>query len=245
MKLTLAEPKLLKESFAIISDLVTETRIQITEDYLEVIAMDPANVAMVIFKMPKIVFAEYQIDEEEILAINLNNFKQILRRVKPSDVLTLEKLENKLKIVMKDKSTKTFYLPLLELEDRKQKVPNLEFKSIVELPSSALSEAIDDVDVVSESVALSIQDNKFKVFASGDLTKAEVEMPADDEVLIKTNENHKSKYSTEYLKKMMAGTKISSRVTVKFSNDYPLSLEFLEQDKVSLGFILAPRVDDD
>lgn len=245
MKLTLAEPKILKESMAIISELVTETRIQVNQDYLELIAMDPANVAMIIFKMPANSFAEYSIEEEEILSINLNNLKQILRRTKNSDVLTLEKTENKLKIVMKDKSTRTFYLPLLELEDRKQKIPSLDFKSIVELPSSALSEAIDDVDVVSESVTLSTQDTKFKVSASGDLTKADVEMPADEEVQIKTTENHKSKYSTEYLKKMMAGTKISDRVTVKFSNDYPLHLEFLEKDKVSLSFILAPRVDND
>lgn len=245
MKLTLAEPRLLKESFAIISELVTETRIQVTKEQLEVIAMDPANVAMVIFKMPASTFAEYVIEDEEILSINLNNLKQILRRTKNSDVLTLEKQENKLKIVMKDKSTRTFYLPLLELEDRRQKVPSLDFKAIVELKSTALTEAVDDVDVVSESVTFSTEDTKFKVSASGDLTKAEVEMHSGEDVQIKTSENHKSKYSTEYLKKMMAGSKLSDVVLVKFSNDYPLSLEYVEKDKVSLSFILAPRVDND
>lgn len=245
MKLTLAEPRLLKDSFSIISELVTETRIQITQENLEVIAMDPANVAMVLFKMPKEAFAEYVIEDEEIIAINLSNLKQILRRTKNSDVLTLEKQENKLKIVMKDKSTKTFYLPLLELEDRKQKIPNLDFKAIINLKSSTLSEAIDDVDVVSESVSFSTEDNKFKVSASGDLTKAEVEMPSSEDLTIQTNENHKSKYSTEYLKKMMSGSKISDIATLRFSNDYPLSLEFEEKGKATLAFILAPRVDND
>ena len=245
MKLTLAEPRLIKESFAIISELVTETRIQVTKDYLEVIAMDPANVAMVIFKMPQTSFAEYIVEDEEILAINLSNLKQILRRVKNSDVLTLEKQENKLKIVMKDKSTRTFYLPLLELEDRKQKVPSLDFKAIVEMKGLALADAIDDVDVVGESVTFSTEDNKFKVSAQGDLTKAEIELPSDEDTKIQSQENHKSKYSTEYLKKMMMATKLSPIVKVRFSNDYPLSLEYTEKDKVSLSFILAPRVDND
>src|SRR5690606_31743311 len=161
--------KLLKESFAIISELVVETRIQVTKEQLEVIAMDPANVAMVIFKMPASIFAQYEISEDEILSINLNNLKQILRRSKNSDVLTLEKTENKLKITMKEKSTRTFYLPLLELEDRKQKIPSLDFKAIIELKSSALSEAIDDMDVVSESVIFSTETSIFKVSAAGDL----------------------------------------------------------------------------
>ena len=51
MKLTLAEPRYLRESISIISDLVNETRIKITKEGLELVAMDPANVAMVVFKL--------------------------------------------------------------------------------------------------------------------------------------------------------------------------------------------------
>ena len=51
MKLVLAEPRYFKESIAIISDLVTEAKFKATKDGLELIAMDPANVAMVIFKL--------------------------------------------------------------------------------------------------------------------------------------------------------------------------------------------------
>ena len=53
----------------------------------------------------------------------------------------------------------------------------------------------------------------------------------------------KSKYSIEYLKKMIAASKVSSTVKVQFNKDYPLKMEFLDLDKVMLSFILAPRVD--
>jgi hypothetical protein len=33
--------------------------------------------------------------------------------------------------------------------------------------------------------------------------------------------------------------------SVQFNKDYPLKLDFKEVDKVSLSFILAPRVDND
>ena len=51
MKLTLAETKLLKDTTSIIADLVTEVHFKVTKDGMELIAMDPANVAMVVFKL--------------------------------------------------------------------------------------------------------------------------------------------------------------------------------------------------
>jgi len=245
MKLTLAEPRLLKDSISIISDLVTETRIRVMKDYIELVAMDPANVAMVIFRMPSSGFAEYEVKEDTVIAINLNNLKQVLRRVKPSDVLTIEKADNKLKVTMKEKNTRTFYLPLIDLEDRQQKIPNLTAKAVVEFSSSILNEAIEDMDIVGESVNFLIQKDKLVVSAAGDLTKAEVIINADKDVKITTETDQKSKYSIEYLKKMMQGSKLASKATLKISNDYPLTLEYKETDKLSLTFILAPRVDND
>ncbi|MFA6073619.1 MAG: proliferating cell nuclear antigen (pcna) [Candidatus Woesearchaeota archaeon] len=245
MKLTLAEPRLLKDSISIISDLVTETKIKITKDFIELVAMDPANVAMVIFKMPSSCFAEYEVKEDTTIAINLNNFKQVLRRVKPSDVLILEKADNKLKITMKEKSTRTFYLPLIDLEERAQKIPQLTSKAIVEFPCSVLNEAIEDMDIVGESVTFLVQKEKLTVSSSGDLTKADVVINSDKEIVITTESDQKSKYSIEYLKKMMQGSKLASKAILKLSNDYPLTLEYKETDKLSLMFILAPRVDND
>ena len=80
MILTLAEPKYLKEPISIISDLVTEARFKITPDAVELVAMDPANVAMVIFKLLSSTFTEYNIEKPTEIAINLSNLKQILRR---------------------------------------------------------------------------------------------------------------------------------------------------------------------
>lgn len=245
MKLTLAEPKLLKESISIISDLVTETKFRVGKDFIEIVAMDPANVAMVVFRMPSNSFAEYDVSEDTVLAMNLASFKQVLRRAKPNDVLTLEKTENKLKIILKEKNVRTFYLPLIDLDDRPQKVPDLSAKAVVSLPSSVLNEAIEDMDIVSESVTFMADVDNLTISASGDLKNADVVIGKDDSVSITTDGEHKSKYSIEYLKKMIQSSKLVGNAVLKFSNDYPLTLEYAEKDKLSLSFILAPRVDND
>ena len=248
MKLTLAEPKYLKEPISIISDLVTEARLKITPDAIELVAMDPANVAMVVFKLLSSTFTEYSIESPTEIAINLSNLKQILRRAKPNDMLSIElDSENKLKIQLKGSSTRTFSLPIIELEEKEQKVPSLNFPLSITTTTSILNDAIEDVDIVAESVSFAAEPKKFIIQAEGDLSKAHIEINEGEQTKITTegSDKIKSKYSIEYLKKMIAGSKISDNVTIQFNKDYPLKLEFKEVDRVLLSFILAPRVEND
>ncbi len=248
MKLTLAEPKFFKESVSIISDLVNEARFRATKDALELVAMDPANVAMVIFKLLSSTCTEYIVQKDVEIAINLGNLKQIMRRAKPNDMLTVElDQENKLKIELKGTSTRTFSLPIIELDEKEQKVPELKFPVHVTMPSSFLNEAIEDADVVSESVSFIAEPKKFIVHAQGDLSHANIEMPESKDIKIvnQGTEKIRSKYSIEYLKKMIAGSKIADEVNIYFNKDYPLKLEYKVVDRVMLSFILAPRVEND
>ena len=245
MKLVLAETKLIKDPISIISELVTEAKFKIKKDTIELVAMDPANVAMVIFRLLSSSFVEYSVKEETVIAVNLNNIKQVLRRLKGNDNLTLELSENKLKLTLSGSTVRTFFLPLIELDEKEQKVPDLKFKATITCPSSMLTDAVEDVEIVAESVTFTVEPKKFTISASGDSSKAQVEIKADETVLIKAEEKTKSKYSIEYLKKMMQGSKISSTVTISCDKDYPLKLEYKEMDKIQLAFILAPRIDHD
>ena len=93
MRLALAEPKYLKDSISIISELVNEARFKITPNAIELVAMDPANVAMVIFKLLSSSFTEYDVKKETELAINLLNLKQILKN---TEILSLNSEEAKM-----------------------------------------------------------------------------------------------------------------------------------------------------
>ncbi|HLC52064.1 MAG TPA: proliferating cell nuclear antigen (pcna) [Candidatus Nanoarchaeia archaeon] len=248
MKIVLAEPKYFKESVSIISELVSEAKFKAGPDGLELVAMDPANVAMVAFKLLSSSFTKYEVKEPEEIAINLNSLKQILRRAKADDILTLETTEDsKLKVEMKSSTTRSFSLPTLDLDDKEQKVPDLNFPIVIETSSSLLSESVEDVSVVAESVTFLGEKGKLFVKAEGDLSKAFIEIKNDETTVIKvkSDDKFKGKYSLEYLKKMIAGSKISDKVNLYFNTDYPLKLEYKVTDKVLLSFILAPRVDND
>lgn len=244
MRLTLAEPTYLKDSISIISDLVNEARFKITKDGIELIAMDPANVAMVIFKLLSSCFTEYEIKDSVEIGVNLGNLKQILRRIGTNDILSLEVTEdNKLKILIQGNTKRTFNLPLIDLEEREQKIPELKFPAKIILPSSILNNAIEDADVVGESVSFEAEPGKFTISSEGELSQAKTEITSSEEVKIEAKSKVKAKYSLEYLKKMIGGSKLSGSVIVEFDTDYPLRLDYTTVDKVMLSFILAPRVE--
>ncbi len=248
MKLSLAEPKYFKESISIISELVNEARFKITKEGIDLVAMDPANVAMVIFKLFSSCFTEYDLKKETEIAINLSNLKQILRRVGTNDMLSLEVTEeNKLQIQIKGASTRTFSIPLIEIDEKPQKIPALNFGVKINFGSSVLNNVIEDVDVVAEAVSFIAEKNKFTAQAEGDLSKAKIEIPSDEKTIITIDSDDpiKAKYSTEYLKKIINGSKISENVELSFNKDYPLKIEYKMVDRVMMSFILAPRVEED
>lgn len=248
MRLVLSEPSYLKDSITVISDLVNEARFKITKNAVELIAMDPANVAMVIFKLLSSCFSEYDVKDDTEIAINLNNLKQILKRAKPTDKIAIElDKENKLLIQLQSNLLRTFSLPILELEEREQKVPELEFPVKIKMSSAVLNESIEDVGIVAESVSFIADAGKFSVKAAGDLSKAHIEIKDDNETQIcsQLDSTIKSKYSIEYLKKMINSSKLSKDVELFFNQDYPLKLEYKVTDKMLLSFILAPRVEND
>ncbi len=248
MKLTLSDPKYLRETISIISELVNETNLKVTPDGIELVAMDPANVAMAILKILSSSFVDYNVDKEVNLAINLTSLKQILRRSKPNDLLTLEMdKDNKLKITLKGNNTRTFSLPIIDIDEKEQKVPSLEFPLTVESSSTLIDEAVEDSDLVSESVTLIAEPKKFTIEASGDSSDAKIEMPQSDDLKIKATDSSKvsAKYSIEYMKKIIKGSKLADTVEIQFNKDYPLKITYKEVDKFMLSFILAPRVETD
>lgn len=241
MILKLDEPKLLSDAIDIISNVVVEVRIKLLEDGLSVVAVDPANVALVIFRLPKESFNEYNYEKDEVWGVNLGDLKKILKRAGMNSRLELEEVEGKLNIGIFDKVKRSFSLALIEVSAEDKDIPELNFAARVEMNSSDFASAIEDASVVADSCALILGDDVFSVEGSGTLNSAKAEFSGED---IETFGKGKSKYSLEYLMKFIKAVKISNNVVVNFSDDYPLRLDF-PGARMGVGFVLAPRVEND
>jgi proliferating cell nuclear antigen PCNA len=239
MRLKLESPKILSDIIGVISELVTEVRIKINKDAMYLTAVDPANVAMIYFKIPADLFAEFQIEKPEVLGVNLDNLRNVLRRCKPGASLLIERKENTLQLSIHDRVKRDFSLALIDVEGEEKELPEWEFNSVVKMNSEALAEVIEDCLVVSDACSLVAEPNKFIVEASG-LHSSRAEFSSDEIEIHSANST--ARFSLEYLAKFIKGSKISAQCTLSFSDNHPMRLDF-PTGNVMLSFVLAPRIE--
>ena len=224
MLLKLDSPKAFADVIGIISDLVLEVRMKVTQEGVSITAIDPASVAMIVFTLPKENFSQFTLERDEVLGVSLDNLKAVMRRIKSGSVLTLSREENELNIVIQDKVRREFRLALIDIEGEEKPIPNLEFASKVEMSSQDFSEAIEDCSVVADSCSFFSEADKFMIQGKGSLNSFKSEF-SSDEININSQDAN-SKYSLEYLNKMIKATKITDKVKINFGTNYPLKLEY-------------------
>ena len=239
MRLKLQTPKLFADIISIISELVTEVKLRVTKDGLSLTAIDPANVAMVYFKMPADLFSEFVLEKEEVLGINFESLKAVLRRCGPGSALIMEKQDNLLKLSIEDRIKRDFTLALIEIDAEDKEMPSWEFKSVIKMDSSAFVEVIEDGAIVSDACTFIAEPQKFIIEAKG-LNSARSEFVPDAIEIY--SDNSAARFSLEYLNKFMKGSKVSSRVTISFSDNHPMRIDF-PTGNVMLSFVLAPRIE--
>lgn len=238
MLIKLENPQVLSKAIDIISELVLEVRINVNESGLSIVAMDPANVAMVEFKLPKSAFSQFEAGQET-LGINLENLKKVLKRASAGSSLIIEKKDNLLEIQIQDRIRRNFTISLIDLDSEEKNMPSLEYITRVEMNSPDLIDAIEDCSVVSDACTFKINEGKFIVEAKG-LNSAMAEFSSDEAKI--EGETCKARYSLDYLQKFIKAAKIIDKTILKFSNDHPLRVEF-RTNFLELNFILAPRVE--
>lgn len=248
-KAELEEVGLVKDSMKTISDLISEGLFQLKDDGIQLIAADPAMVALVDFKLEEEVFEDYELDEETKVGLNLENFYSILRRANADDTITFELDEetSKFHITMEGASTRNFSLPILNLsEDDIPSTDQLDFSVEAELEASVLEGAIKDAMVVSDSVTVSADSDSINIVSKGDQSNVDFEIASDAEgVIALEGTEASSMFSLDYLSKMIKGKALSDTVSVKLGDDFPMRLEFVVPEKADLSFVLAPRIEED
>lgn len=240
MLVKLDNPLLIIKGIDVISELVTEVRMKVNDSGISIVAIDPANVAMVGFTIPKSAFSQFETGPE-VLGINLDNLRKILRRCSSGSSLILEKKGNLLNILIQDRIKRNFTLNLIEVEREEKEIPNLKFTSAVKMSSIDLIDSIEDCSVVADACSFIIKDNKFVIEAKG-LNSAKLEFSGDEAEITSEVASCKSRYSLEYLQKFAKGAKLVDKTILKFSDDHPLRVD-LKGTNIELSFILAPRVE--
>ena len=239
MQLKLEDPRVFSNLVGIISELVTEVRIKVNSEGMFLTAVDPATVAMVYFTLPADLFSQFNVEKEEILGVNLDNLKSILRRCGLGSSLIMEREDNLLKLSIQDRIKRDFTLALIDIEGEEKEMPQWDFKSVIKMDSQSFVDAIEDCAVVSDACTFRAEPNKFTVESKG-LNSARTEFSSDEIQIF--SDSSSARFSLEYLTKFIKGSKVSNNVEINFSDNHPMRVNF-PSGKIMLSFVLAPRVE--
>lgn len=249
MKIVINDVTLLRDSLDAISGLINEATFEFSPNGLMLKAIDPAVVAMTVLKMMPTCFTQYDVNSNLKLTVNLDYFLEVLKRIKQSDktIIELNEDEGTLKVSMIGNMNREFVIALLENPEKEQKIPEPEFEGEVIVDNNVLKEGVKNCQMVSDCATFTANSKKFIISAMGDLNNVKQELTKDSPSLkeLTYKKEHVSKYSLEYLDKIIRGDKVADSTIIRFKTDYLLEVEYKSLDKLSLAFILAPRVDND
>jgi proliferating cell nuclear antigen len=246
-KASLKDVGLLVNSISTIAELIDEGVFKLSKDGISLLASDRAMVAAVDFKISSSAFEEYEIDKEQTIGLDIPNFLSVLKRASAKDKATFTLQDSKLEIVLENSSRRRFVLPLLELsQEEVPRIDQLEFSTKANISSDVLESGIADAEVVADAVVFEASPSSFSMKAEGDISSTQLELEKGSEGLreLKAAGSVRARYPLDYLKKMIKAAKLSDSVLLEWAQDYPIKLSFEVEGKLSLSFVLAPRVEE-
>lgn len=248
MKLKMDKSEVWKNCIGAISNLIEEADLDISEEGVNLKAMDPSHVALAGLKISDAAFTEFDVDKPEKLGIDLTEMDKIMSRANKNDKSTLEYVEeeNRLKLEFRGTSTRRFSLPLLELEEEELPEPELNFTANAKVTAGTIREGLKDAALVGDNVKFELSDEKFKMSIESDTGSAEMELSKEDEGLKDLNVESPTRamYNIGYLEDMFKAAGSNDIVEINHGEDLPIQIIFKMADgEGQLKFLLAPRVE--
>jgi proliferating cell nuclear antigen len=225
-------------------------------------SMDPSHIALIDINWPSSAFEKYHCDSTIKFGVRIDEFSKIIKRANANDSIEIGVVLDNSSLNIKtqgDGYLRNYKMRLIESTGNTSPLPQMTFDSKIVIGIETLDKILSDVGAISEKITIDsssgISTNKKTVIFSGDSDRGEarVTMDADDdkskvELLeeITVKENSKSTYNIDFISKIIRaiGHQSSNLVTIEYSSNKPLRLEFLLSGMVKLQFYLAPRVQD-
>ena len=237
--------ELLKDAIASLAVIVDEVRFRIKPEGISVKAVDPANVAMVVFELGSSAFDEYSADESEI-GIDLNKITDLLGITDKGDTVRMELEEGNHKLLI-DVGGLSYTLSLLDPSTirAEPRIPQLELPAKVVMNGADLRRAVKAAEKISDHMLMGVAGDTFFMEAKGDTDQVRLEMGRDQLIDIKTGEAS-SLFSLDYLTDIVKPTNKVNEVSLSLGRDFPVIIDFeIANGAGRISYLLAPRIESD
>ena len=222
-----------------LKEFLMEVRFNVNDEGLKITELEPTNVCLINIELKKYKFIQLTEEKKvETYGFNVNDLYNVLKENKKENV-EITTQDNKL--YLKFDNGINSEISLIDIEQEKRDIPELEFKTEITINSDRLKEVLKHFCSNSESIVFNSLNDGFKIYSDKGLNDSEIKLNLDEVRVV--GEEVKSKYSIEYLKNFIKVI-FSDKTILKFDTDSPLRFE-QEEENLRVVYILAPRVETD
>ncbi|MCL4406767.1 MAG: hypothetical protein M1573_00790 [Candidatus Parvarchaeota archaeon] len=246
MEAEFKDVELFKKIMDAVGALMSDVSLDFDTDGFTIKAMDPANIAMILFEGKKSLFSSFVVEKSTKLSVSLDDLNGILKTIKKDDKVRLNDSKNKLNLDIRGKNKMHFSIPLIDENYTAQKVPQLKFTADFSILGAVIKDAIKAANLVDDSIYFTVDGQRLIIGSRSEEKEFSEEMSMNEnkELLdIKSEGTTRAKYSIEYLIKVLGIVDPEKPLKMSFSNNYPMKLEYGINPDASISFILANRIE--
>ncbi len=227
-----------------IVNLIEEGTFEIETEGIRLRAMDPSQIAMVSFFMPKSAFSDYKVSSANRIGLNFENLSKIMARTRGSEKLLMSLDENKLVMdFQSEESKRNFKVPLVEMPPGSHKDLKIEHDAVVTITASSLKEALRDAVLISSHITLEAGSFGFRVDAHGDNADLLLEGgQKGDGIKVEAKQSAKATFPLKYLDDISRACPDGEKMTIHLKSNKPLKMEY-KIGEAEVIYFLAPRID--
>jgi proliferating cell nuclear antigen len=246
MKLVTIQASAFKSTFEVLKDILNDVNIYFKPDGMYVVTLDTARTSLVDMFLSADNFEEYHCDQDEIIAgINISNTFKLLKTITNNDVLKIEinsKEYMNIEITSESKKTSsTFQLKLLDINESRIEVPEVEMSTITTLPSADFQRLCRDMSNIGTDIEIKRSGKQINFSCQGDFANQDTSIECTEE-----SQTITGLYSLKYLNIFTKATSMCASVQIiQETGNRFLILKYNVANLGELRFYLATKVSED
>lgn len=248
-KAKFTEAEFFKNLISSFQIIVEEAVFTLSDEKILFRAWDPSHVVMVNCALPQSLFEEYACDETTKICMSLPQISKVLKGARGNEPLEISVEKGDLiTLRVMGEYRRVFNLSTLAVKEEEElPLPSLSFNVKLRITTSCFKRMVDDIAMISDYVRIRASENVLEFDGLGDFGNAELTLAKGSEPLLNFEVAQESvaSYDANTLSDIAKVTSnCSDVVSLEFSSEIPVKLDFELPQQGKLIYYLAPRVEE-
>jgi len=251
MELKTVQSGAMRTLFEALKEVLTDVNIIFDSSGVKIISMDGSKVALVHLKLNGECFEKYVCKKKINAGVNMLSLFKLLKTINNNDTVGMfisEERSTELGILIENKEKNTLcesYLKLLDIDEDILQIPDVQFDSVITMPSPDFQKVCRDMSTISDTVCILSKENQLEISCQGDFASQKVVIGETSNGLVfsKKDAEVRGEFTLKYLNLFTKSTNLCGTVELFLKESYPLILVYCVANLGSLRYCLAPKVD--